>query len=76
MKTYKYYAIKKDGTKVEGKIEAESEKEARGAIMQLNLLPTRIVNPDDSAYTQTAVRRKQAEERKQIHRQELIWIGV
>ena len=66
MKTYKYYAIKKDGTKVEGKIEAESEKEARGAIMQLNLLPTRIVNPDDSAYTQTAVRRKQAEERKQI----------
>ncbi len=66
MKTYKYFAIKKDGTKVEGKIEAENEKEARSAIMQLNLLPTRIVNPDDSAYTQTAVRKKQAEERRQV----------
>jgi len=66
MKTYKYFAIKKDGTKVEGKIEAETEKEARGAIVALNLYPTRIVNPDDSAYTETAVRKKQAEERRQI----------
>lgn len=66
MKTYKYFAIKKDGTKVEGKIEAETEKEARGAIMQLGLMPIRIVNPDASIYTEVAVRRKQAEERKQI----------
>ena len=66
MKTYKYYAIRKDGTKVEGKIEAESDKEARSAIVALNLYPTRIVNPDDSAYSQTAVRKKQAEERKQV----------
>ncbi len=66
MKTYKYYAIKKDGTKVEGKIEAETEKEARSAIVQLNLFPTRIVNPDESMYTDVAVRRKQAEERRQV----------
>lgn len=66
MKTYKYFAIKKDGTKVEGKIEAETEKEARAAIVALNLFPTRIINPDDSVYTQTAVRKKQAEERRQV----------
>ena len=66
MKTYKYFAIRKDGTKVEGKIEAETEKEARSSIVALNLYPTRIVNPDESAYSETAVRKKQAEERKQV----------
>ena len=64
MKTYKYFAIKKDGTKVEGKIEANNEKEARAAIVALKLFPTRIINPDDSVYTETAVRKKQAEERR------------
>ena len=62
MKTYKYFAIRKDGTKVEGKIEAETDKEARSAIVALNLYPTRIVNPDESVYSETAVRKKQAEE--------------
>ena len=66
MKTYKYFAIKKDGTKVEGKIEANNEKEARAAIVALKLFPTRIINPDDSVYTETAVRKKQAEERRQV----------
>ena len=66
MFTYKYFAIKKDGTKVEGKIEAETEKEARGMILQLGLMPTRIVNPEASAYTSSATRKKQADERKKV----------
>ncbi len=66
MKTYKYFAIKKDGTKVEGKIEAETDKDARSAIVQLGLFPTRIVNPDESAFAEAAMRKKQAEERKKV----------
>ena len=66
MKTYKYYAIKKDGTKVEGKIEAENSKEARSAILELGLLPTRIVDPNEVVSGSAATRLKQAEERKKI----------
>ncbi len=66
MKTYKYYALRKDGTKVDGKIEASTEKEARAAIVQLNLLPTRIISPDDAANQKEVTRKKQADERKKI----------
>jgi len=66
MKTYKYYAIKKDGTKVEGKIEAETEKAARSSILELGLLPTRIVDPNEALSGSAAIRQKQAEERKKI----------
>ena len=66
MKTFKYYAVKKDGQRVEGKIEAETEKEARGAIVQLGYYPTRIVDTSASSFSDSAVRKKQAEERKQV----------
>ena len=66
MKTFKYYAVKKDGQRVEGKIEAETEKEARGAIVQLGYYPTRIIDTSVSSYSDSAVRKKQAEERKQV----------
>ena len=36
MKTFKYFAVKKDGTKVEGKIEAETEKEAQIALFSVS----------------------------------------
>ena len=70
MKTYKYFALKKDGSKVEGKIEAETEKEARSAIMELGLMPTRIVNPEG---TMSAAERSQnkAEERKAVRLKKL-----
>ena len=70
MKTYKYFAIKKDGAKVEGKIEAETEKEARSAIMELGLLPTRIVNPD-GASSQAEKAQNRAEERKAVRLKKL-----
>ncbi|MDD3594262.1 MAG: type II secretion system F family protein [Candidatus Gastranaerophilales bacterium] len=67
MKTFKYYAIKKeDGTKVEGKIEAVNDKEARSLIIQLDLFPTRIIDPTASSYSETAVRQQQADARKKV----------
>ena len=65
MKTFKYFAIKPDGTKIEGKIEAETEKDARSTIMGLGLLPTRIIDPS-LVQDEAAARQKLVEERKQV----------
>ncbi len=70
MRTFKYFAIKKDGVKVEGKIEAETEKEARSAIMELGLLPTRIMNPDGASVAAEKAQNK-AEERKAVRLKKL-----
>ncbi len=67
MKTYNYQAIKRaDGQKVEGKIEAETEKEARLAIGDLGLIPIKVFDPNSSAASEFASRQKQAEARKKI----------
>ncbi|MCQ2958386.1 MAG: hypothetical protein MJ180_05755, partial [Candidatus Gastranaerophilales bacterium] len=65
MITYKYYAIKKDGTKVEGKVEALNEREARSAIMQLGLLPTRVLTPNETE-TRDDIKKKNIEARKKF----------
>ena len=65
MITYRYYAIKKDGTRVEGQVEATTEREARNAVIQLGFLPTRIMLPD-SKNEHDEQKKKELEERKKF----------
>ena len=71
MKVFKYFAVKKDGEKVEGRIEAESEKEARSAIAELGLFPTRIVDPDKEGLSAEDKKQKIKEERKAVRLKKL-----
>ena len=71
MKVYKYFAIKKTGEKVEGRVEAETEKEARSAIIELGLMPTRIVGQDGVNDSPAAKAKARAEERKAVRLKKL-----